>query len=90
MIFGSTVLEFQLTGWFLIRGTDLCWTTGLKNKQTKKQKNIHMYTPTCPTCTHLGSENCPHFKGRLKMHCIVAWTMTKCILGGGVRYGRFD
>lgn len=69
MIFGSTVLEFQLTGWFLIRGTDLCWTTGLKNKETKKQKNIHMYTPTCPTCTHLGSENCPHFKGRLKMHC---------------------
>lgn len=54
MIFGSTV--FQLTGWFLIRGTDRRWTTGLKNKQTKK----------------LGG------------------TMTKCILGGGVCYGRFD
>ena len=46
-----------------------------------------MYTPTCPTCTHLGSENCPHFKGRLKMHC--GWDH-KFILEGGVRYGRFN
>ena len=90
MILGTTVLEFQSTGWFLIRGMDLRWTTELKKQTNEETKNVHMYTPTCPMCTHLGSENCPHFKGRLKMHCIVAGTMTKCILGGGVRYGRFD